>query len=209
MLIAIYATLGIVFGFLMEFISSHWISVTKFRYKVLPIIAPVLIALLVINNFKGYTLFFLIFLCLTTLLISYIDLHLKIIPNKIIIIMLVFGIIYRLIDAIYMGSFEPLTNGLLGLLVGFGLYALIIIISKGKMGGGDAKLMAIFGLFLGFKSVLLITYFGCLIATIIMVPLVLASKMKLKAEIPFAPFLAIGLYFMLFFEHVWSVLINF
>ena len=49
-----------------------------------------------------------------------------------------------------------LQNSAIGFAVGGGLFFLIAVISKGGMGGGDIKLMAVLGLWFGWQKLLLL-----------------------------------------------------
>ena len=57
------------------------------------------------------------------------------------------------------------------------------------MGGGDIKMMAMVGAFVGWQGVLLTIFLGALIGSLIFVPLLLAGKKKL---VPFGIFLSVG-----------------
>lgn len=57
------------------------------------------------------------------------------------------------------------------------------------MGGGDIKMMAMVGAFLGWKGVLLTIFLGALLGSLIFVPMHLAGSRKL---VPFGIFLALG-----------------
>ena len=56
------------------------------------------------------------------------------------------------------------------------------------MGGGDVKMMAMVGAFLGWKGVLLTVFLGALLGSLIFVPL----SLKKKRLVPFGVFLALG-----------------
>lgn len=127
-------------------------------------------------------------LCSVLLVISIIDFDHKIIPNSINLFLLIYGIIFNIIDF----SFSNLTSNLLGLFIGGGLFLLIAIISKGAMGGGDIKLVAVLGLLFGFKKILLITFLSFIIGAIISILLLLFKIKKRKDYIPFGPFICIG-----------------
>jgi leader peptidase (prepilin peptidase)/N-methyltransferase len=57
------------------------------------------------------------------------------------------------------------------------------------MGGGDIKMMAMVGAFLGWKGVLLTIFLGALLGSLIFVPMHLAGSRRL---VPFGVFLALG-----------------
>ena len=89
---------------------------------------------------------------------------------------------------------QPLGVALLGAAVGFGLLWLVAIagewmFKQEAMGGGDIKMMAMVGAFLGWQGTLLTVFLGALIGSLIFVPL---SLMGRKQLVPFGIFLAIG-----------------
>lgn len=127
-------------------------------------------------------------LCSVLLVISIIDYNHKIIPNSINLFLLLYGIIFSIIDF----SFNNLTSNLLGLFIGGGLFLLIAIITKGAMGGGDIKLVAVLGLLFGLKKILLIIFLSFIMGAIISILLLLFKIKKRKDYIPFGPFICIG-----------------
>jgi leader peptidase (prepilin peptidase)/N-methyltransferase len=60
------------------------------------------------------------------------------------------------------------------------------------MGGGDIKLMAMVGAFLGWKPVLLAIMVGSLIGSIVGIGLIALRVMRRDEYLPFGPFLAVG-----------------
>lgn len=79
------------------------------------------------------------------------------ISNKLTLPLFVIGIIYQVL----FGSFISLILGFgVGFIVGF------ICWLSGGMGGGDVKLMAAIGTWLGFESFLLITFIACIFGLI-------------------------------------------
>ncbi len=85
-------------------------------------------------------------------------------------------------------------SAVLGAVAGFGLLWLVAVLGKwafkqDAMGGGDIKMMAMVGAFVGWEGVLLTVFLGALIGSLIFVPLALAGSKKL---VPFGIFLAIG-----------------
>lgn len=121
------------------------------------------------------------------IVISGIDAKHRIIPDVITIP----GMIVGLVAAIFSVHIS-LLDAVYGLLVGGGLFFLIAVITRGGMGGGDLKLMAFIGSFLGFKYALLTIFFGSAIGSIFGLTLILTKKAGLKSAIPYGPFLAAG-----------------
>jgi leader peptidase (prepilin peptidase) / N-methyltransferase len=60
------------------------------------------------------------------------------------------------------------------------------------MGGGDIKLLAMIGAFLGWKGVLFTIMASSLIGTVVGLSLMLRSGKGMKMAVPFGPFLAMG-----------------
>jgi leader peptidase (prepilin peptidase)/N-methyltransferase len=88
----------------------------------------------------------------------------------------------------------PWPQALLGAAVGFVLLWLVAFfgskaLGQDAMGGGDIKMMAMIGAFLGWQGVLLTLFLGALLGTLIFLPFKLAGRDKL---VPFGIFLAIG-----------------
>jgi leader peptidase (prepilin peptidase)/N-methyltransferase len=91
------------------------------------------------------------------------------------------------------GGGPALVQALLGAAAGFALlYAIAVIgewvFKEEAMGGGDIKMMAMIGAFVGWQGVLLTVFLGALLGTLIFVPLTLRKKRL----VPFGVFLAVG-----------------
>jgi leader peptidase (prepilin peptidase)/N-methyltransferase len=80
----------------------------------------------------------------------------------------------------------------LGGAIGFAIFLLIAIVSRGGMGWGDVKLAALIGLATGFPLVFLAIIMGAILGGIVAVALMIAKKRKSKETIPFGPFLAVA-----------------
>jgi len=92
------------------------------------------------------------------------------------------------------GGIPSLLNGVYGAAAGFCIFALIIIISRGGMGWGDAFLMCGLGGFIGWELVLLAFYIGIMAGGLGVIYLMCRGKVKLgkKQSIPLGPYLALG-----------------
>jgi len=86
----------------------------------------------------------------------------------------------------------PLVDSLIGIAAGGGLFLLIILASRGGMGGGDVKLAAMLGAFLGWKVMLLSVLLAVLAGGAVAVMLLASGRTGRKDPIPFGPFLAGG-----------------
>lgn len=120
------------------------------------------------------------------------DLSHKIIPNVITLP----GIIIGLISAATVLP-HGLVDGVLGLLIGGGILWLLAwaspyLFGKEGMGGGDIKLLAMIGAFLGWKPALMTIMLGSLLGSIVGMTLIATRVMKREDYIPFGPFLVCG-----------------
>jgi len=73
------------------------------------------------------------------------------------------------------------------------------VFGKEGMGGGDIKLLAMIGAFLGWKPVLLTMMIGSLTGSVIGISLIALRFMKRDEYIPFGPFLVLGALLSMFF----------
>ena len=90
-----------------------------------------------------------------------------------------------------------LTNNLLGMLVGGGIFLLITLIGgaiagKEAMGFGDVKLMGALGLFFGWLNMILISVMSFLFAAVISIGILIARRKKINEYIPFGPFIVVA-----------------
>jgi leader peptidase (prepilin peptidase)/N-methyltransferase len=126
------------------------------------------------------------------LVVSCIDLVYTIIPNAITLPGIVIGIGTSL-------WLTPVGGGsaALGVLIGGGLFLLMAVLSKlilqiEGMGGGDIKLIAMLGAFLGLHAVLVTIFLGAVLGACVGIVLMLLRRLGRKEPVPFGPFLAIG-----------------
>lgn len=118
------------------------------------------------------------------------DYQTMIIPDEVIIFALVSKIIYSLLTSSVQATLFVVLNGLVAALFIYGLkkfgdYAF----KKESMGGGDIKLLFIFGLFIGFDMAIISIFLSSFIA----LPYsIYALKKNNNHVIPFGPFLSIA-----------------
>lgn len=79
-----------------------------------------------------------------------------------------------------------------GILLGGGLFVAVIVLSRGGMGGGDLKLGAMLGAFLGWQAVLVALFVAVVLGGASAVALLASGRLARKDAIPFGPFLAVG-----------------
>lgn len=116
------------------------------------------------------------------IIITFIDLEHFLIPDLLTLPMIVIGLIFRLSE----GEF---VSALVAGLVGGGLLWLVNFLYPKGMGLGDAKLLAMAGVFTTWNGVFEILFFGGLLGTITVLPLILFKKISRTSPVPFGPFL--------------------
>lgn len=123
---------------------------------------------------------------------AFIDAKLLLIPNKLVLFGLFFSLFWALTAAFSISSVSPVIHWVTGLLTGGAPIFLIIIITRGKMGAGDMKLLAMAGAFLGWRPALDVLFYSIISGGAYSTALLLLGKKTLKDHIPFAPFIALA-----------------
>ena len=162
----------------------------SWRYPLVELITAVLSLLLFLQF--GLTLRFLIFFIFTAVLIviTFIDLDHQIIPD----VLTLPGIPIFFLLAIFVVKI-PWLEALIGLLIGGGvLFAIAfvyeLLTKREGMGGGDIKLLAMIGGFLGWKSLIFILLFSSFSGAIVGIAAMIIKKQDMKYAVPFGPFLS-------------------
>jgi leader peptidase (prepilin peptidase)/N-methyltransferase len=83
-------------------------------------------------------------------------------------------------------------DAVIGMSAGGGLFLVIILASRGGMGGGDLKLGALLGAFLGWKALLVALFVAIVLGGVVGAALLATGRRGRKDPIPFGPFLAAG-----------------
>jgi leader peptidase (prepilin peptidase)/N-methyltransferase len=136
------------------------------------------------------------------IVITFIDLDHQIIPD---VISLPGIPIFFLAAVFFMGL--SWKDSLIGILLGGGILYLIaffyyLFTRREGMGGGDIKLLAMLGAFLGWKSLLFILLVSSFLGAVAGITLMALKGANLKYAVPFGPFLAIAAFAYIFYGHV-------
>jgi leader peptidase (prepilin peptidase)/N-methyltransferase len=119
--------------------------------------------------------------------VSAIDLEHQLIPDRITLPGILLGFVTS-----FLGTRVSWLDSLLGVLVAGGLLFAVVVLSGGGMGGGDMKLGAMMGAFLGYKLALLALFLAAIVGGIVALVLLSMRIRRRKDAIPFGPFLAIA-----------------
>jgi leader peptidase (prepilin peptidase)/N-methyltransferase len=126
------------------------------------------------------------------IVITFIDLDLQIIPDVITLP----GIPLFFLAAVFFMDVKVM-EALLGLLIGGGcLFAVAfvyeLITKREGMGGGDIKLLAMMGAFLGWKSLFFILFVSSILGAVVGISTMIVKGKDMKYAVPFGPFLSIA-----------------
>ncbi len=170
----------------------------SFRYPLIEVLTGLLfVAVIYSFGFSLATLVYWVFLA-SLVVLTFIDLDHQIIPDVISLPGILVGFFCS-----FAIPWLPWLDSLLGILLGGGLLLAIAwgyqaLTGREGMGGGDIKLLAMLGAFLGWKAVFPIVFFASLAGTLVGVPAMLLQKSDGRLAIPFGPFLAFGATIYLF-----------
>ena len=120
------------------------------------------------------------------IVLSVIDARTMEIPEGITIFIAVLGLIHMFSDLSWWWTY------VIGLVCVSGVLLLIYLISRRRaIGGGDIKLMAAAGLFLGWKKIILAFFIACLVGTVI--HLILMKVQGKGRQLAMGPYLSLGI----------------
>ncbi len=133
------------------------------------------------------------------LVVTFIDIDHQIIPDVITLPGIGVGFL-----ASFLVRYITYKESLIGILLGGGSLLLVawgyqLLTKREGMGGGDIKLLALIGAFLGWKGVVFTIFAGSAIGTAAGVVVAISTGGGRRLAIPFGPFLSLGALLYLFF----------
>lgn len=140
------------------------------------------------------------------LVIIFIDIQHQIIPDTISLP----GILVGFAGSFVSSQITWQQSGL-GVLLGGGVlyavaYSYYLFTKREGMGGGDIKLLAMIGAFLGYQSLLYVIFFSSLTGSLVGLLAMIKQKKGGKTRIPFGPFLALGaLTYLFLHEQIYTL----
>jgi len=146
---------------------------------------------------------YLLITCLLIVIFTYDILHLLIAD---ILVWLAIGIwvVWLILDYFFIGhSLSILINSLYGGLILGGFLAILVVVSREKwMGAGDIKLGFLLGAIMAWPQVLVGGFLAFMIGSIFGLILIASKKKSMKDQIPFAPFLILGMFISIFLGNI-------
>lgn len=161
------------------------------------------IGLIILGNALGWLAVYLVCglgirglmgMALYTLLyfIAIYDLKYYLIPNGVIVLFLCLGFLW-----LFVSGDTRWGSRLLGFAAALALALLISLVSKGGLGGGDVKLLAVMGFWSGFPEFFYVFAVSFFLGGLVSLAGILLGRLKRTDRIAFGPYLAAG--FMLMF----------
>lgn len=169
------------------------------RYPLVELINGLLTLALFLKFGPTLTFAVLFIFCSALVAITFIDLDHQIIPDVISLPGIALGF-----AASFFLPWLGWLNSLIGIVAGGGSLLLVAwlyerLTGKEGMGGGDIKLLAMMGAFLGWRAVPFIIFASSLVGSVIGLTVMMLQKKDSKLAIPFGPFLALGAVLYIFF----------
>jgi len=169
------------------------------RYPFVELIAGIFSILSFIKF--GFTPFFFIYTIFiySLIVITFIDFDHQIIPDVISLPGIILGFLFSFIPGGITWS-----DSLTGILLGGGIFYAVaflfyFLFKKEGMGGGDIKLLAMIGAFLGWKSVPFVIFASALVGAVAGISFIILTKSEKGIPIPYGPYLAIAALIYLFY----------
>lgn len=180
----------------------------SWQYPLVELTMAMLAAALAVRFAFSFAFILYFIFCAALLVIIFIDFHHQIIPDRISLP----GIVIGFIGSFFIDQVTWQQSGL-GILVGGGIlyavaYGYYFLTRREGMGGGDIKLLAMIGAFLGWQSLLFVIFSSSVAGSIVGIAAMIKQKKGGQTRIPYGPFLALGAMAYLIFEHQISTLWN-
>jgi len=162
------------------------------RYPIVEFLTGAIYLLVFLIYGRSYQTLIYALLSSSLIIISFIDLDDQIIPDEISLPGIVIGLALSFIV-----PYISYLNSLLGIIIGGGIIFLIAlaglaIFKKEAMGGGDVKLSAMIGAFIGWKYIMISLFIGFFIGAIAGILLILLKIRNRDDLVPFGPFIVLG-----------------
>jgi leader peptidase (prepilin peptidase)/N-methyltransferase len=159
----------------------------SWRYPIVEMVTAVVLVLAYVALGPSADFAVAVVLLAALIAITGIDLQHQLIPDAITLPGILVGLLLNLAT----GRISWVES-VIGILVGGGLFVAIILVSRGGMGGGDLKLGAMLGAFLGWKALLFALFVAIVLGGVVGTVLLVTGLRGRKDPVPFGPFLAAG-----------------
>ncbi len=170
----------------------HCKAKISIQYPIVELLTALAALIFFLRYGMSWTCLFYFLFTAALIAITFIDLEHQIIPDVITLP----GIPFFALAAIFLLKL-PYLESVLGIVIGGGVLFLVgfgyeLIKKREGMGGGDIKLFAMIGGFLGWKSLIFVLLVSSFLGAIIGISVIIYKKGDMKYAIPFGPFLSIA-----------------
>ena len=179
----------------------------SYQYFIVELITA--ISFTFIYYFYGLSITSLLLIILTIffIIIFFIDLRHFIIPNTLTFPLMFIGFVKSFDPNLNNFLFPNYINSLIGGIAGYLIIWLIIfaykkIRNKEGMGLGDAKLLSAIGFWFGWYSIPFVLFLSSIIALGIALPSLIKKSKSLSSQIPFGPYIILGITLYIFIKHI-------
>ena len=178
------------------------------RYLLVELLMGLLSVALFFRFGFGFVFFVSFVLVSALVVISFIDLDVRIVPDVVSLPGIILGLAISVVGYFLFGKQPSIVpsplSSIIGIFVGGGfLLATAWIYEKFTgvegMGGGDIKLLAMIGAFLGWQAVPVTLFIASLVGSIVGIACMLLTGAGRRLALPFAPFLCSGAVLFIFF----------
>lgn len=167
-------------------------AMISWRYPVVELTAALLLLTVWLRNGPWLNVLTSALFVLMLVPVFFIDLEHQIVPD----VITYPGLVAGLILAVGQGR---VLNALLSAAAAGAVFFLIAVVSRGGMGGGDVKLAAVMGAFLGWPAIAVAFLAAFILGAVAGLLLIATGRRSRKDPIPFGPSLAVGGLIALFF----------
>lgn len=164
---------------------------------------------LVVFHFNGISFEYFFYFFIGCIFIAHflIDIDFQLLPDS---LNLILGLLFLINTVIYSKYINTLWGGVVGFTVPFSVTWIFYKI-KGKigLGGGDIKLFAVLGLYLGPFHIMQTIFLSCFLGSLVGIGLIILGKMSKENPMPFGPMIiivaTIQIYLPLFYKSYLSI----
>jgi leader peptidase (prepilin peptidase) / N-methyltransferase len=196
--IAFYDNIPVISYLILRGRCRHCGARISFRYPLVELTAGLFAVALFLRYGVAWETVFLYAFVASLLVVTFIDLDHRIIPN----VITYPGVVIGFLGALFLNHLTY-QDSLLGIFAGAGILVLVaggyyLLTKRIGMGGGDVKLLAMVGAFLGWPAVFFTVLVGSATGAFAGIAMALLTGKGRRTAIPFGPFLSLGALLYLF-----------
>ncbi|OEG71071.1 hypothetical protein ATZ36_02950 [Candidatus Endomicrobiellum trichonymphae] len=204
--------ISFILGIILVFYAGFKVGNVIYKTSFIKFLSAFSFALLFYRFSFSFQFILFVFLTFSLIFVSVTDYFYRIIPVIFPIFLIITGVIFSFMNLALGETYSSrFINSVLGILTGGGVLLAAgflgqLIYKKEVIGGGDIKLMAGVGAFIGWEKALFAVFIAAVMGGIVGLILLAAKKIEKKGYIPFGPFLSTASFITLFLPQFSSIL---